>query len=114
MTDPVPCDFILVAAGNYKRNRNRCTPHLRSRIRGYGYEIYMEDLMEDTDENRRKIVQFIAQQVERDGKIPHFSKDACEEIILEAKRRAGMKNKITLQIPGPSGRLDTRSRRHSY
>jgi len=92
MTDPVPCDFILVAAGNYSVIE-QMHPALRSRIRGYGYEIYMEDLMEDTDENRRKIVQFIAQQVERDGKIPHFSKDACEEIILEAKRRAGMKNK---------------------
>jgi len=97
ITDPVPCDFILVAAGNYNVMEHM-HPALRSRIRGYGYEIYMEDLMEDTDHNRKKIVQFVAQEVERDGKIPHFTKDACEEIILEAKRRAGTKNKLTLKF----------------
>ncbi|HDI73270.1 MAG TPA: ATP-dependent protease LonB, partial [Candidatus Altiarchaeales archaeon] len=73
-------------------------PALRSRIRGYGYEVYMEDMMEDNDMNRKKLVQFVAQEVERDGKIPHFSKDAIEEVIREAKRKAGMKNKITLRF----------------
>ena len=97
ITDPVPCDFILVAAGNYNVMEHM-HPALRSRIRGYGYEIYMEDLMEDTDNSRKKIVQFVAQEVERDGKIPHFTRDACEEIILEAKRRAGTKNKLTLKF----------------
>ena len=37
-------------------------PALRSRIRGYGYEVYVHDTMDDTDENRKKIVQFIAQE----------------------------------------------------
>ncbi len=97
MTDPVPCDFILVAAGNYNVIQHM-HPALRSRIRGYGYEVYMEDMMEDNDMNRKKLVQFVAQEVERDGKIPHFSKDAIEEVIREAKRKAGMKNKITLRF----------------
>lgn len=97
MTDPVPCDFILVAAGNYNVIQHM-HPALRSRIRGYGYEIYMEDMMEDNDMNRKRLVQFVAQEVERDGKIPHFSKDAVEEVIREAKRKAGMKNKITLKF----------------
>ena len=97
MTDPVPCDFILVAAGNYNVIQHM-HPALRSRIRGYGYEVYMEDMMEDNDMNRKKLVQFVAQEVERDGKIPHFSKDAMEEVIREAKRKAGMKNKITLRF----------------
>lgn len=97
MTDPVPCDFILVAAGNYSIVQ-QMHPALRSRIRGYGYEVYMEDLMEDNDLNRKKLVQFVAQEVERDRKIPHFTRDAVEEIIREAKRKAGMKNKITLKF----------------
>ena len=97
MTDPVPCDFILVAAGNYNVIQHM-HPALRSRIRGYGYEIYMEDVMDDSDVNRRKIVQFIAQEVERDGKIPHFTKDAADEIVREARRRSGTQNKLTLKF----------------
>ncbi len=97
MTDPVPADFILVASGNIN-DIQHMHPALRSRIRGYGYEIYMNDIMDDTEENRKKLVQFVAQEVEKDGKIPHFTRDAVGEIIREARRRAGMKNKITLRF----------------
>jgi len=55
ITDPVPCDFILVAAGNFHAVEGM-HPALRSRIRGYGYEIYMDDVIPDTDKNRKKIV----------------------------------------------------------
>ena len=34
------------------------------------------------------MVQFVAQEVRKDGKIPHFTRDAVYEIIREAKRRA--------------------------
>ncbi|HHQ44623.1 MAG TPA: ATP-dependent protease LonB, partial [Candidatus Altiarchaeales archaeon] len=97
MTDPAPCDFILVAAGNVSVLEGM-HPALRSRIRGYGYEIFMKDMVDDTDENRKKIVQFVAQEILKDGKIPHFKKEAVEEIIREAKRKAGRKNKITLKF----------------
>ncbi len=96
-TEPVPCDFVLVAAGNYEDLR-KVHPALRSRIRGYGYEIYMNLDMPDTEENRQKIVQFIAQEVKKDAKIPNFSREAVEEIIFEARRRAGSKNKLTLKL----------------
>ena len=96
-TEPVPCDFIMVAAGNLDAIANM-HPALRSRIRGYGYEIYMRDTMEDTPENRRKLVRFVAQEVERDGHIPHFTADAVREIIREARRRAGRKGHLTLVL----------------
>ncbi|MCX8200291.1 MAG: ATP-dependent protease LonB [Candidatus Micrarchaeota archaeon] len=96
-TDPVPCDFLLVAAGNLQ-DVAKIHPALRSRIKGYGYEVYMEDTMDDTPENRKKLVQFIAQEVVKDGKIPHFSNDAVEEIIGYAKRMAGRKGKLTLRL----------------
>ena len=96
-TQPVPCDFVLVAAGNLLDIQNM-HPALRSRIRGYGYEVYMEDSMPDTEENRAKVVQFVAQEVKKDGKIPHFSREAVEVIIEEAKRRAGRKNRLTLRF----------------
>jgi len=96
-TEPVPCDFVLVAAGNYEDLR-KVHPALRSRIRGYGYEIYMNVDMDDTPENRNKIAQFVAQEVLKDAKIPHFSREAVEEIVFEAKRRAERKGKLTLKL----------------
>lgn len=95
-TDPVPCDFVLVAAGNVDALQ-KMHPALRSRILGEGYEVYMEDEMDDTPENRAKLVRFVAQEVIRDGKIPHFKMEAVEEIINEARRRA-MRGKLTLRL----------------
>ena len=94
-TEPVPCDFILVAAGNLS-DIQHMHPALRSRIRGYGYEVFMDSTMPDTAQNRNLLVQFIAQEVRKDGKIPHFNKEAVDEMIEESRRRAGRKNRLTL------------------
>jgi Lon-like ATP-dependent protease len=96
-TTPVPCNFVMIAAGNLDAVKGM-HPALRSRIRGYGYEVYMRDSMQDTPENRRKIVRFVAQEVKKDEKIPHFTADAVEEIIREARRRSGRKGHITLML----------------
>jgi Lon-like ATP-dependent protease len=96
-TQPAPCDFVLVAAGNYK-DLQKMHPALRSRIRGYGYEVYMEENIEDTEENRSKVVQFIAQEIKKDGKIPAFDASAIDEIITEARKRSGRKNRLTLKF----------------
>ncbi len=96
-TDAVPCDFVLVASGNLEVLDGMHIA-LRSRIRGYGYEIFMKDTMEDTPENRKKLSQFVAQEVKNDGRIPHFSKEAVAEIIKEAQRRAGKKDTLTLKL----------------
>lgn len=95
-TDPVPCAFIMVASGNLDAVRGM-HPALRSRIKGYGYEVYMRDSFEDTPENRRKIIRFVAQEVERDKKIPHFDSSAVKEIVRESRRRAGRKGHLTLK-----------------
>lgn len=96
-SDPVPCDFIMVAAGNLDAVENM-HPALRSRLKGYGYELYMRDTMEDTPENRKDLVRFVAQEVKRDGHIPHFNKSAVDEIIRESRRRAGRKGHLTLKL----------------
>ncbi len=96
-TEPVPCDFVMVAAGNIETIKNM-HPALRSRIRGYGYEIYMNTEFKDTPENRYKIAQFVAQEVKKDKKIPHFSKAAVELIINEAMKRANRKGHLTLKL----------------
>lgn len=105
-TEPVPCDFILVAAGNLDALMGM-HPALRSRIEGYGYEVYMNDTMPDTPENRQKLVRFVAQEVVKDGKIPHFDKYAVAEIIKEARRRAGRRNHLTLRLRELGGLVRT-------
>ncbi len=101
-TEPVPCDFVLVAAGNVETLREM-HPALRSRIRGYGYEVFMNESMKNTQKNKDKLVRFVAQEVIKDKKIPHFDKSAVEEIIKEAKRRSPRKGHFTLMLRGLGG-----------
>ncbi len=96
-TEPVPADFVLVAAGNIDSVQTM-HPALRSRIRGYGYELYVKTTMPDTNENRMKIVRFVAQEVLKDKKIPHFDKGAIIEVIREAQRRSGRSGQLTLRL----------------
>ena len=105
-TEPVPCDFVLVASGNYEALKN-IHPALRSRIRGYGYEVYMNDVIDDTKENRNSLAYFVAQEVRKDGKIPHFAREGVEEIVLEAQKRAGRKGKLTLKLRDLGGLIRT-------
>ncbi len=101
-TEPVPCDFVMVAAGNLDAMENM-HPALRSRIKGYGYEVYMDDTIEDTPDMRRKYARFVAQEVEKDGRLPPFTGEAIEEIILEARRRSGRKGHLTLEFRNLGG-----------
>ena len=100
-TEPVPCDFILIAAGNLDAIQGM-HPALRSRIRGYGYEVYVNSEMPDTARNRRRLIRFIAQEVRRDigtsREIPHFEKSAVSIILREAQRRAGRRGKLSLRL----------------
>jgi Lon-like ATP-dependent protease len=107
-TEAVPCDFVLVAAGNLDSiygvvdehgiRHGGMHPALRSRIRGYGYEVYVNVTMPDTNDNRVKLIRFIAQEVTKDKKIPHFDKTGVKVILKEARRRAGRKGQLTLRL----------------
>ncbi len=96
-TEPVPCKFVMIAAGNLETLKHM-HPALRSRIRGYGYEVFMKETMVNTPENRTKLAYFVAQEVKRDEKIPPFSKAAVDYIIEEAKRKANRKGHLTLRL----------------
>jgi|TARA_B100000959_G_scaffold177410_1_gene185597 Lon-like ATP-dependent protease len=102
-SEPVPTDFILVAAGNLDSIQNM-HPALRSRIRGYGYEVYVNTDMKDTERNRRRLIRFIAQEVRNEmskdsGRaIPHFEKPAIALILKEAQRRSGRRGKLSLRL----------------
>ena len=99
--DKVPANFILVAACNIQDLQYILSP-LRSRIVGSGYEILMEVTMPDTPANRMRYLQFIAQEIIMDGKIPQMSIEAANLIVEEGKRRASeidrKENALTLRL----------------
>jgi ATP-dependent Lon protease len=103
--DGIPCDFILVAALNMS-DLTSLLPPLRSRITGNGYEVLLKTYMEDNEENQKKMVQFIAQEIVKDGRIPHAGSDAIQAIIHEARKRAKTIDDVaalTLRLRGVSG-----------
>jgi Lon-like ATP-dependent protease len=101
-TAPVPTDFVMVAAGNLDAMATM-HPALRSRVKGYGYEVYMDDTVVDTPEMRRAYVRFVAQEVAKDGRLPEFTRGAMAEVVLEARRRAGRKGHLTLELRNLGG-----------
>ena len=104
--DGVPCDFIFIGALN-TNDMATILPPLRSRILGDGYEVLLNTTMPDTDANRQKLVQFIAQEIVKDGKIPHAARDAIELLLKEAAERAKLiddkAGALTLRLRGLSG-----------
>jgi lon-related putative ATP-dependent protease len=85
--DDIPCDFLLFAACNVE-DLPRIIPPLRSRIRGYGYEIMLNSTMSKSDQNMQDLVHFIAQTIEEDGRIPHLTTAAIESVIKVAEEMA--------------------------
>jgi ATP-dependent Lon protease len=83
----VPCDFVLIGALN-TNDMDHILPPLRSRILGNGYEVLLNTIMPDTEANRKKMVQFVAQEIRKDGRIPHADRESVELIIEESSRRA--------------------------
>jgi len=99
--DDVPCDFLLFASCN-PEDLPSILPPLRSRIRGYGYEIMLSTFMPKTTENVSKTVQFIAQTVEQDGRIPHLTASSVESILRISEdfayRLDGQRGALTLRL----------------
>lgn len=108
--DNVPCDFILVAASNIQ-DIHRILAPLRSRIAGGGYEVLLDTTMPDTEANRMRLAQFFAQEIATDGRIRPATREAIEELILEARRRAelldGRRNALTLRLRELGGLIRT-------
>ncbi len=95
-TEPVPTITFLVGAGNFD-SIAQIHPALMDRIYGYGKVVRMNNDMPSTVENRRKYVQFIAQEVKRFNMLP-FSREACEEIVEEGRRRSDKRDALTTRF----------------
>jgi len=87
---------FLAGAGNFD-SVGQIHPALMDRIYGYGKVVRMNNDMPNTIENRRKYVQFIAQEVHRFHLIP-FSRGACEEIVDEGRRRSNKSDALTTKF----------------
>jgi len=85
-TEPVPAITFLLGAGNFD-SIAQIHPALMDRIYGYGKVVRMNNDMPNTVENRRKYVQFIAQEIKRFNLVP-FNRDAVIEIVEEGRRRS--------------------------
>jgi len=97
-TEPVPTINFLIAAGNFD-SIGLIHPALMDRIYGYGKVVRMNNDMPNTVENRRKYVQFIAQEVKRFNLIP-FSREACIEVTEEGRRRSGKNDALSVRFRG--------------
>ncbi len=95
-TEPVPAITFLLGAGNFD-SIGQIHPALMDRIYGYGRVVRMNNDMPNTVENRRKYVQFIAQEVKRFNLVP-FSREACIEIVEEGRRRSNKRDSLTTRF----------------
>jgi len=95
-TEPIPCMTFLIGAGNFDSIK-QIHPALMDRIRGYGKVVRMSNDMPNNLVNRRKYIQFIAQESKR-FHLPSFSKSACIELVNEGRRRSNRRNKLTTKF----------------
>jgi len=99
--DDVPCDFLLFASCN-PEDLPSVLPPLRSRIRGYGYEIMLSSSAPKTPQSIEKMLQFIAQTVREDGRIPHLTAESVESVLRISEDIAykldGQKGALTLRL----------------
>ncbi len=105
-TGPVPCDFVLIAACN-PEDLSTLTPALRSRFLGYGYEVLTATSMPDSEAIRGALARFVAQEVTKDGRIPHFSRAAVDALIAVARLRAEQSGEVTLRLRELGGLVRT-------
>lgn len=95
-TEPVPAITFLVGAGNFD-SISQIHPALMDRIYGYGKVVRMNNDMPNTIENRRRYVQFIAQETKRFNLLP-FTREACIEVVEEGRRRSSKKDALSTRF----------------
>jgi len=93
-TEPVPCDFIMVAAGNLDAMENM-HPAPATGSRGTVTRSTWT-IPSRTPRNAAQIRPLHRPGGRTRRPPPHFTDEAVEEVILEAKRRSGRKNHLTL------------------
>lgn len=96
-TAPLPCHVALVLAGT-EEEIAMLHPGLRSRIRGYGYEVRMASTMPDTSPNRDALVRFAAQELADDPDAPSCDAGGLHALITHAAAMSGRPKALTLRL----------------
>jgi len=92
-TNPIPCDLTLIMSGNMDDASNLRAP-LLDRI---DYKVVLKNKMDNNQENRDKLLQFIVQELKNNNLRP-MTYEACCEIVKMAQLLSGSKNKLTLRL----------------
>lgn len=101
ITDPLPCNFSLIIAGNNETVKN-IHPAIRSRITGNGYEVYMESTCDLTEKNILNYVKFFKQEVLKNGDY-ELTMDAILELFRISFLKTKDIRKLTLLLRQFSG-----------
>jgi len=97
----VPCDFLLVASVS-SEECSKIFPPLRSYFSQNGYIVKLNVHMPDNPQNRIKLTQFFAQEIQKDKRIPAASKSAIDSLIdaaaTLAKKDGAPSKSLTLRL----------------
>jgi len=97
----VPCDFLLVASVS-SEECSKIFPPLRSYFSQNGYVVKLNVHMPDNPQNRIKLTQFFAQEIQKDKRIPAASKNAIDSLIdaaaTLAKKDGAPSKSLTLRL----------------
>ncbi|RMG19621.1 MAG: hypothetical protein D6732_29675 [Methanobacteriota archaeon] len=96
-SDPIPCDFALVAAGN-KETVNLLHPALRSRFQGYGYEVMLPNETKEIPNYHSGLLQFISQEIKKQKNQMEFSQDAVWALLDLSRILAETYGYVTLKF----------------
>jgi lon-related putative ATP-dependent protease len=103
----IPCNFSLIMAGNHE-TMSQIHSALRSRIKGYGYEITMNDSMPITESNTLSLMEYIAREIKNNGYVP-FDKKSILLLLYQAVALSIVPNEYTLQLRAFNGEIRTAS-----
>jgi lon-related putative ATP-dependent protease len=106
-TNPLECDFCLVMSGNLE-TLSRLHPALRSRIKAYGYQVYMQNKKLVSQKSIIDMLRFFTQEIIK-NKLKHFDKQALEYLLLLAIRDSGSNQYFTLRLRGFTGYMTSAS-----
>ncbi len=104
-TEPLPCDFILVAAGNME-TIERLHPALRNRIQGYGTEILMDKSMKIDQITSIIIKNFLTQEIGENVLIQN-KEEVIARLVQYAEVLSQRDGYITLQFRSIGGLIRT-------
>jgi predicted ATP-dependent protease len=103
----LPANFRLIMAGNLE-TVGKIHIALRSRIKGYGYEIVMNNSMAITEENTLSLLQFIKREI-KSGNHLDCTKGALIKLLYQSVLQSRIEGEFSLELRNFLGYIRTAS-----